>query len=61
MVICNRYFILRHNYKIDSYFSNGNLTVIYVEFNTQPTNVISDLGIKTDFLTCTVNPKFSSK
>ena len=61
MVICERLFTLRHNFKIDSFFSNGNLTVISAEFKIKPTNVISFVGIKTDFLSCTVNPKLSSK
>ena len=61
MLICERLFILKHNFKIDSFFSNGNLTVISAEFKTKPTNVIYFVGIKTDFLSCTVNPKLSSK
>ena len=60
MVICERLFILRHNFKIDSFVSNGNLTVISAEFKIKLTNVISFVGIKTDFLSCTVNPKLSS-
>ena len=61
MVICERLFILRHNFKIDSFFSNGNLTVISAEFKIKPKNLISFVGIKTDFLSWTVNPKLSSK
>ena len=52
MVICERLFILRHNFKIDSFYSNGNLTVISAEFKIKPTNVISFVGIKTDFIMC---------
>ena len=61
MVICERLFIRRHNFKIDSFFSNGNLTVISAEFKTKPTHMISFVGIKTDFLSRTVNPFLSSK
>ena len=61
MVICERLFILRHNYEIDSFFSNGNLTVISAEFKIKPTNVISFVGIQTDFLSFTVYPKLSSE
>ena len=61
MAICERLFILSHNFKIDPFFSNGNLTVISAEFKIKPTNVISFVGIKSDFLSCTVNPKLSSK
>ena len=45
MVICERLFILMHNFKIDSFFSNGNLAVISAEFKIKPTNVISFVGI----------------
>ena len=41
MVICERLFILRHNFKIDSFFSNGYLTVVSAEFKVKQTNVIS--------------------
>ena len=61
MVICERLFIIRHNFKIDSFFSNGNLTVISAEFKIKQTNAISFVGVKTDFLSCTVNPKLSNK
>ena len=61
MVICEHLFTLRHNFKIDFFFSNGNLTVISAEFKIKPTNVISFVGIKTDLLSCTLNPKLSSK
>ena len=47
MVICERLFIPRHNFKIDSFLSNGNLTVISAEFKTKPANMISFVGIKT--------------
>ena len=40
MVICERLFILRHNFKIDSFFSNGHLTVISAEFKIKSKNVI---------------------
>ena len=40
MVICERLFLLMHNFKIDSFFSSGNLTVISAEFKTKQTNVI---------------------
>ena len=46
MVICERLFILRHNFKIDSVFSNGNLIVISAEFKIKLTNVISFVCIR---------------
>ena len=61
MVICERLLILKHNFKIFFFFSSGNLTVISAEFKTKLTNMISFVGIKTDFLSCTVNHKLPSK
>ena len=61
MVICERLLILKHNFKIDSFFSTDNLTVISAEFKTKLTNVISFVGIKTEFLSCAVNSKLPSK
>ena len=49
MIIFERLFILRHNLKKDSFFSNGNLIIISAEFKTKSTNVIYFVGIRTNF------------